>query len=84
MISTISIISTRQASENTRRDRQNMGGFGRTPVVVKPEGPHDQFLVFVFAVLNGLVVPKNLKDYGFDFGDCTDDSAHVGYYESVD
>lgn len=62
---------------------------------MKPEGTHNNLLADLAAVLflrrvgeevnvGVVVVLKNLNDKGFDFGECTNDSAHVGDYEGVD
>lgn len=58
-----------------------MRRLGRTPIIVKPEGTHN-YLVLIF-VVDVLVVLENFKNNGLDFGKCTNDSAHVGYYDCV-
>lgn len=56
---------------------------------MKPEGTHDNLVADRAAMLflrrvGVVVVLKNLNEEGFDFGECTNDSAHVGDYEGVD
>ncbi|TKY53271.1 hypothetical protein E2542_SST24797 [Spatholobus suberectus] len=75
-----------------RGDRDNnVGGFGRAPVVVKPEGAEDELLAHLLLlvvgeeVINvGLVSLEDFDDCGFDFGKCANDAAQVGDYEGVD
>lgn len=69
-----------------------MGGFGGAPIIVEPEGAENDVLAYlVFPIVVGeenvnvgLVSLEDFDDCGFDFGEGTDDAAHVGDYERVD
>ncbi|QCE05200.1 hypothetical protein DEO72_LG9g201 [Vigna unguiculata] len=71
-------------------DCDELRGFGGAPVVVKPEGAGDDLLghllLSVVEVVNvvGVVSLEGLQDCSFEFGECTNDAAHVGDYEGVD
>ena len=66
-----------------------MRGFGRAPIVVKPEGTKDDLVALflknglVVLVLVLVIVPENLNYNTLDSRERADNSAQVGDYEGV-